>query len=310
MTKLAELRNNRRPIRFQGRFSYSSTSTSVVNTPINPRTTLDDRAAAISDLYTHWRVIRMDVRTMTSPTAASPYNGFKEINVAATLNLFEGTAPTTFEMLEDMQFYSSGNGAPGAPFPRITMAHADFKSQNQINWWNTGVSGSYDDEFEYLLSIFTLCSQADSNAPYVVVVEYELEFIDPADPTVALGSPGGPPAALTARRAKCNVERLKFFKKCVDQGIEIRTPSFKRFKEMMKKPSVAIPSAPAETKETSSVLGATRPTDEEELITRLSRRKQGFPFVHSGSNDPPPKEDDEDSEFLDLQLLRIVNPRK
>lgn len=158
-------------VKFNGRYQYSVATTAFAAVPIIV-SGLDDRAAALSDVYASARFAGVKIQVVPREVT--------EINLAVYFNSPTGSTPTSVEELQDMPFYAVGTGLYGCPVPEITITRKQLEKLRQVKWYNTQPS-STDNEFEYQFIIYSYAPFGTLN--HVVKLEYMIEYAAPADPT-------------------------------------------------------------------------------------------------------------------------------
>lgn len=160
-------------IKFGGRFQYAVSTTAFAYLS-GTCSNLDDRSAAVSELYSNWRMRGLRVTVMARETTM--------VHLAIWFNQ-PGTGATTIEELNDCPHYSCGSGLYGSPLPSLYITKRDLDKYRQIAWYNTGLS-TPDNEFEYQFVLYSYAPFATLN--YYVLLEYDIEYNAPCDPTTSL----------------------------------------------------------------------------------------------------------------------------
>lgn len=161
-----------KPIRFSGRFVYSVATTAFTALDLHP-TILDDRVINVALLYELWRPLSLKVRMNT-----------REVTMAYCAGKFAGSetnAPATAEQIEDYPFFQLGTGLYGSALPSFEVHERHFNKNSVVKWYECDLS-SLDEIFEAPFTVYSYAPFATLN--HSVCLEYEFEFLNPADPNV------------------------------------------------------------------------------------------------------------------------------
>jgi len=164
-------------VKFGGRFLYAVSTTALSSLAVTC-SVLDDRCVAASDLYLQWRLKGIRVSMIARE--------FTMLHLGILVDGWTGAEITSTEQMCDLPYYAHGSGLFGAPCPSIYISARELDALRQVKFYNTQLSGE-DAGFEYQLTIYSYAPFATLN--HDVLVEYDMEFASPCDPSQSISMP-------------------------------------------------------------------------------------------------------------------------
>lgn len=168
----------KRTSRFSGRYNSGTINgaVNVVSQAINPLL-LDSRLLAASDQFQEFRFVRLRATVLPLYNATA---WFTQTAIAYT-PVIGSNSPTTFQHMADFPVFAQGNGMNGTPNPHVNIPKKQLFT-NAVKWFRRGTA--YDDLIEIQGYIHIFQEVNYSVAPVQLLIEYDIEFAAPMDPTL------------------------------------------------------------------------------------------------------------------------------